>query len=66
MSDRIERLKATVADRYRIERELGSGGMATVLISPHWSTAILSAWWSRGYPASMLPRHRGRSVSGER
>ena len=26
----VERLKAALADRYRIERELGAGGMATV------------------------------------
>jgi eukaryotic-like serine/threonine-protein kinase len=26
----IERLHAALADRYRIERELGAGGMATV------------------------------------
>jgi len=25
-----ERLKAALADRYQIEREIGSGGMATV------------------------------------
>ena len=30
MADLLERLKAVLADRYRIERELGSGGMATV------------------------------------
>jgi len=29
----IERLSAAVADRYRIERELGSGGMATVYLA---------------------------------
>jgi serine/threonine protein kinase/Flp pilus assembly protein TadD len=30
MADLLERLKDALADRYRIERELGSGGMATV------------------------------------
>ncbi len=30
MAGLLERLKAALADRYRIERELGSGGMATV------------------------------------
>jgi Tol biopolymer transport system component len=29
----IERLKAALADRYRIERELGAGGMATVYLA---------------------------------
>jgi len=30
MTDQLERLKMSLADRYAIERELGSGGMATV------------------------------------
>ncbi len=29
----VERLKAALADRYRIERELGAGGMATVYLA---------------------------------
>ncbi len=33
MSDTVERLKAALADRYAIERELGSGGMATVYLA---------------------------------
>jgi len=33
MADILERLKAALADRYRIERELGSGGMATVYLA---------------------------------
>ncbi len=33
MSDQLERLKAALADRYAIERELGSGGMATVYLA---------------------------------
>ena len=31
MSATLARLKASLADRYRIERELGAGGMATRL-----------------------------------
>ncbi len=31
--DIIDRLKAALADRYRIERELGQGGMATVFLA---------------------------------
>ncbi len=33
MEDLVARLKAALADRYRIERELGSGGMATVYLA---------------------------------
>ena len=33
MSATLERLTAALADRYRIERELGQGGMATVFLS---------------------------------
>jgi len=29
----LERLTAALADRYRIERELGAGGMATVYLA---------------------------------
>jgi serine/threonine-protein kinase len=33
MADVLDRLKTALADRYRIERELGSGGMATVYLA---------------------------------
>ncbi len=33
MPDQIERLKSALADRYEVERELGSGGMATVYLA---------------------------------
>ena len=33
MTDTFDRLKAALADRYKIERELGSGGMATVYLA---------------------------------
>ena len=33
MSDQFDRLRAALADRYAIERELGSGGMATVYLA---------------------------------
>ena len=33
MPDALDRLKASLADRYLIERELGSGGMATVCLA---------------------------------
>src|SRR5436853_2634352 len=33
MTETAERLSAALADRYRIERELGQGGMATVYLA---------------------------------
>src|SRR5512141_718803 len=33
MSDAAGRLQAALADRYRLERELGAGGMATVYLA---------------------------------
>ena len=33
MSDLLSRLKASIGDRYEIERELGAGGMATVYLA---------------------------------
>ena len=33
MTDQLDRLKAALADRYSIERELGTGGMATVYLA---------------------------------
>ena len=33
MTDTFERLRTALADRYRVERELGQGGMATVYLA---------------------------------
>ncbi len=33
MPDTFDRLKAALADRYAIEREIGAGGMATVYLA---------------------------------
>ena len=33
MPDELNRLKTALADRYAIEREVGSGGMATVYLA---------------------------------
>ena len=39
MTDTFERLRAALADRYAIEHELGSGGMATVYLAGWASTS---------------------------
>jgi len=33
MADLLEQLKAALADRYRVEREVGRGRMATVYVT---------------------------------
>jgi len=33
MADSLSRLSSVLSDRYRIERELGAGGMATVYLA---------------------------------
>ena len=33
MSDTLDRLAAALGDRYRIERQIGEGGMATVYLA---------------------------------
>ncbi len=33
MTDQLDRLTAALADRYKIERQLGAGGMATVYLA---------------------------------
>ena len=33
MNDTLDRLRAALAGRYTVERELGSGGMATVYLA---------------------------------
>ncbi len=33
MTDQLDRLTTSLANRYRIERELGAGGMATVYLA---------------------------------
>jgi serine/threonine protein kinase len=33
VTDAVQRLRSALADRYRIERELGQGGMATVYLA---------------------------------
>ena len=45
----IARLEPALADRYRIERELGSGGMAT---DPRMNSLLGSAWLRHARRAS--------------
>ena len=33
MADQLDRLREVLSDRYRVERQLGSGGMATVYLA---------------------------------
>ena len=35
MTDSLDRLKAALADRYRVEREFARGGMANVYLAEH-------------------------------
>ncbi len=70
MPDTFERLKAALADRYAIERELGSGGMATVYLAEdlklHRKVAVkvlrpdLAATLVREYLAVRLSLSKGR------
>jgi len=43
MSSTVERFGAALADRYRIERELGAGGMATVYLAR--DVKLVAAEW---------------------
>ena len=53
MSDLAERLTRALSDRYRIESEIGSGGMATgYLAQDHYSWASSPPLNPEAYPAS--------------
>ncbi len=48
MPEITSKLSTALADRYRIEREIGEGGMATVYLaytSPIWYTSGRSNGW---------------------
>ena len=67
MADPPARLTAALADRYRLERELGQGGMATVYLAEdlkHHRKVALKVLASRAgrhpRPRPILPRDRGR------
>jgi S1-C subfamily serine protease len=56
LTDASSRLTASLADRYRIERELGQGGMATVSAAESRGSAdVAEATLAIGLPAA-LPR----------
>ena len=40
MSDNLSRLTAALSDRYKIERELGQGGMARMAVRRYGGTAV--------------------------
>lgn len=54
MTEQLDRLKAALADRYAIERELGAGGMATVYLAEdlkHGRHVAAWEWTVTGTPA---------------
>ena len=59
MSDLTSRLTAAVADRYRIERELGQGGMATVYLAHDLKH-------DRDVAIKLLRPELAQSITGER
>ena len=59
MSDVLVRLSAALADRYRIERELGAGGMATVFLARDLKH-------DRDVAIKVLKPDLARSLTGER
>jgi hypothetical protein len=76
MSDVLDRLKAALADRYTIERELGSGGMAIVYLARELTVCPRMGSSIRGPLSAVLVlpksiggspgRGQGRSLSGFR
>ncbi len=70
MPDTFDRLKQALADRHAIERELGSGGMATVYLAEdlkhhaRWpSTSSDPTWPLRLAPSGEWPVSRDRIVA---
>ncbi len=49
MTAALEHLIAALSDRYRIERELGAGGMATVYLAPRAASELRADAQAREY-----------------
>ena len=65
MTEPLQRLSAALADRYRIERELGQGGMAAVYLAAdlkHDRKVALKVLRSE-LAAVLAARFRGRRAS---
>ncbi len=62
MSDNLIRLKDTLADRYTIEHELGTGGMATVYLAEGFPALKRGRGAAREHAATRLER-RDRFMS---
>ena len=56
MAEALELLRAALADRYRVDRELGSGGMATVYLAEDLKHHRRVAIKASGRPVVDLPR----------
>ena len=65
MPDTFERLKAALADRYAIEWELGSGGMATVYLAEDRRSASVPVNIFSAVAAAICALVAKRSSSGD-
>ena len=66
MADVLDRLKTALADRYAIEREIGSGGMATVYLDSGEADGFLyyvMPWVEGSSVRDRLNRDDARKVS---